>query len=243
MAATLLSRRPEAACVVRTRVVKAVGRRGRRRLGRRRRLRALLGGGRAATPAATSAGSAASLSGERGVGGGRSGRGAAATATGCSHDSEAQDQAQGHGCPSAGTAREIAHTAPPGLLDASVPRQSCMRSIDTISRGGRAVRGGGHQLAIRNSIAESRALSSATVSRARIERSAWSRTRSIRRTRSGSRAHSCFSRPNSRSTAPRWWYSARNRLVPRGTSGWSRSALTHTDAGWHFGLASFASPS
>lgn len=38
--------------------------------------------------------------------------------------------------------------------------------------------------------------------------------------------HSCFNRPNSRSTAPRWWYSDLNRSVVRGTSGCSRSALT-----------------
>ena len=48
-----------------------------------------------------------------------------------------------------------------------------------------------------------RAASSATVSRARMVRSACSRTRSMRRTRSGDSPHSFLSRPFSRSTAPR----------------------------------------
>jgi hypothetical protein len=48
-----------------------------------------------------------------------------------------------------------------------------------------------------------RALASAQASRARIARSAWSATRSMRRTRRGSSAHSCLSRPFSRSTDPR----------------------------------------
>jgi hypothetical protein len=55
----------------------------------------------------------------------------------------------------------------------------------------------------------------------------------MRRTRKGSIDHSCLSRPNSRSTEPRWWYSVLDRAVVRRTSGWRRSALTHSEAGWH----------
>ena len=48
-----------------------------------------------------------------------------------------------------------------------------------------------------------RARLSAQAGLARIVRSAWRRTRSIPRTRSGGSAHPFFSRPNSRSTAAR----------------------------------------
>jgi hypothetical protein len=49
---------------------------------------------------------------------------------------------------------------------------------------------------------DSRAFASSKASLARIVRSAWSLTRSIRRTLSGVKDHSFFRRPNSRSTAP-----------------------------------------
>jgi hypothetical protein len=75
-----------------------------------------------------------------------------------------------------------------------------------------------------------RALVSAQVSRARIARSAWSATRSIRRTRRGSSAHSCLSRPFSRSTNPR---SRFHRAVPRGIRVCSRLAPIHLLAGEH----------
>jgi hypothetical protein len=78
-----------------------------------------------------------------------------------------------------------------------------------------------------------RARASAQASLARIVRSACSRTRSRPRTRSGSSAHSCFNRPNSRSTAPRERYSLRERSDSRGTSGCRRSALIQRDFGWH----------
>jgi len=49
----------------------------------------------------------------------------------------------------------------------------------------------------------------------------------------GSIPHSCLSRPNSRSTAPRWWYRPFHRPVPLGMSVCSRDAFTQTDAGTH----------
>jgi hypothetical protein len=52
-------------------------------------------------------------------------------------------------------------------------------------------------------------------------------------TRSGSSAHSCFNRPNSRSTAPRERYSFAKRSESRGISGWRRAALNHVEAGLH----------
>jgi hypothetical protein len=81
-----------------------------------------------------------------------------------------------------------------------------------------------------------RVRASDVTSLARIVRSAWSRTRSSPRTRSGSSAHSCLSRPNSRSTAPRERYSFAERSESRGISGCSLSALTHVDAGVHWSV-------
>lgn len=58
---------------------------------------------------------------------------------------------------------------------------------------------------------KARSAASRHASAERIVTSACSRTRSSPRTRSGSNAHSCLSRPNSRSTAPRLRYSLRER--------------------------------
>lgn len=101
--------------------------------------------------------------------------------------------------------------------DASQPRLSC--SFDPVARY--AARG------------TARASLRATASRASTVRSTCSATRSIRRTRSGSMAHSCFSRPNSRSTAPRLRYRPFQRGVSRGMSVCRRSALIQTLAGEH----------
>ena len=81
------------------------------------------------------------------------------------------------------------------------------------SEGGYAARG------------TARALASTVASRARIVRSTWSRTRAIRLVRRGSMAHSCFNRPNSRSTEPGWRYRSPHRSMDRGTSVWSRGSL------------------
>ena len=78
-----------------------------------------------------------------------------------------------------------------------------------------------------------RAAASALASRARMVRLACSRTRAIRRTRSGVSPHSCLSRPNCRSTEARPRYSAFHRSVLRGTRVCSRPALTQRLAGRH----------
>ena len=64
-----------------------------------------------------------------------------------------------------------------------------------------------------------RARASAEASAGRMQRSAWSATFSIARTRSGASPHSCFNRSKVRSTAPRPRYRSHHRFCRGGRAG------------------------